>query len=89
MKEVHVSSLMLYVAREDLNSVAESVKACQGADLVRIDRDEGRLTAVLETDSMTGVRMAMRALERLDGVAQVVLLFHNMINTNVKESITA
>ena len=86
MKEVHVSSLMIYVAKEDLNPVADVIKTWQGADLVRLDRNEGKLTAVLETESMKRVRMVIAAFEKLEGVAQVVLLFHNVITAGSKHS---
>jgi nitrate reductase NapAB chaperone NapD len=89
MREVHISSLMIYVAKEDLAAVTETIKRWKDADVVRVDGMEGRLTVVIETDAMQKVRFAMNAFKKLDGVAQVILLFHNAIRPNSKQSITA
>lgn len=89
MSEVHISSVMLYVAREDLAAIANKIKSLPGADLVRVDANEGCLTTVFETESLKQLRLIMSSLERLDGVAQVSLLFHNIVQPSAAQQISA
>jgi len=79
MKETHVASIRLYVASEDIDSVAGYIKSIKFADLVQLDRRNGRLTVVLETDNLSDITRSMGRFDQLEGVANVFMVFHSVI----------
>jgi len=89
MPEVHVASVKLYVAKGDIDSVADCLRSSKNADLAQLDRNCGEMTVVLETRSMKEITSTINCMKRLQGVASANLIFHNMVNADAPQAITA
>jgi nitrate reductase NapD len=73
--ELHLSSLVVHCRRERAAEVAETLRAMDGME-VHGGTAEGKLVVTLETSSESEIVARMNAVQLLDGVLAVTLVFH-------------
>ncbi len=77
MAEVHISSLVIQVRPENLSRTLDEIKCNEFAE-VHLSSPEGKIIATLETQSRFEVTEAIEDFRDIDGVLNVVMVYHQM-----------
>ena len=77
MTEVHISSLVVQVKPENLSRVSDELSANEFAE-VHMKSPEGKIIVTLETPSRFEVTKAIDEFRTIQGVLNVVMVYHQM-----------
>lgn len=75
--EVHISSLIVYVAPEHLSVTRMHIEAFDNAEVYG-DSPEGKIIVVLETENQGFVTETIDAINNLPNVLSVALVYHEI-----------
>ena len=75
--EVHISSLVVHGRPEGMEGIATAIGRLDGAEVHGVS-DDGKLVITLESGSEAGMLTAIDAINDIDGVLSVALVFHQV-----------
>ncbi|MCK6263904.1 chaperone NapD [Vibrio sp. ZSDE26] len=84
LNEVHISSLVVHVAPEHLNTIKAKIEEFENAEIYG-DSPEGKIIVVLETENQGFVTDTIDAINNLPNVLSTVLVYHQ-IETGVDDT---
>lgn len=74
---LHISSLVVHVAREALPSFAEYIQDLPNSEIAVMDEDSGKCVVVLERSTLRSTESAIDAMKVQAGVMAVTLVYHH------------
>ena len=82
--EVHISSLVVHGRPEGLESIQTAIRGLSGAE-VHGASNQGKLVVTLETISEVEMLARIDAIDRIEGVLSVALVFHQVEDSTDSE----
>lgn len=75
--EVHISSLVVHGRPEGVDAIAGSIASLGGAEVHGVS-DEGKMVVTLECDSEAEMLTRIDAINGIQGVISVALVYHEV-----------
>ena len=75
--EVHISSMVVLVSPDGLQSVKTSIEALPGAE-IHGESESGKLVVVLESDSQTHITDIIEKINNFEHVLTTSLVYHQI-----------
>ncbi len=79
LNEVHISSLVVHVLPQHLDSIKKQIEAFDSAEIYG-DSPEGKIVVVLETENQGFITDTIDAINNLPNVLSTVLVYHQIEN---------
>lgn len=77
VKEVHISSLVVYTSAEHLAQVATAIEAMPEAEIYARD-DQGKLVVVIENEGKKHILNTVETINQLEHVLNTSLVYHQV-----------
>ncbi len=77
LNEVHISSLVVHVLPQHLESVKAQIARCNNAEIYG-DNPEGKIVVVLETENQGFITDTIDTINNLPNVLSTVLVYHQI-----------
>jgi len=75
--EIHISSLVVHARPEGLESIETAIGGLGGAEVHGVS-EQGKLVVTLETINESDMLTRIDAINRIEGVLSVALIFHQV-----------
>ena len=76
-REVHITSMVVRAKPDCLPAIRRAIQAMESAE-IHAENDDGKLVFTLETASLGEVTECLAAIDRMEGVADATLVYHQI-----------
>lgn len=78
--EIHISSFIVYVKSEFLESVQQQISELEGTEIIA-STEKGKIVVVLECDKQHFITYTLEQINQFENVLNAFLVFHQIEKT--------